>query len=177
MPIEKKISDITLQPTPLPAALVEIEQDGESFSAEIQSLVPDADETNKGKAKVTSQTDIEDAATTNDADFVTAKKFWLGWTKIKTLAQTISGIWTFSKEIILSPITEPGTVTNKLYSIAGNILRWHGKTVVTNEFADDIKITDASKGIILRSQADNSYWRITINTVDGEEGIIQATKL
>lgn len=90
------------------------------------AAVPDATETVKGKAEIA--TDSETQTGTDDARITTPLKLANWWTNIKTLAASISGIWTFTKELILSDISAPGVTTNKLYSVAG-WLQWFGSRI------------------------------------------------
>jgi hypothetical protein len=66
---------------------------------------------NRGTAQIVTQAIIEDEATIDDAKIVTAKKFYLGWTKIKTLVQTFTAKITFT----IAPRFSSGTANTVPY--------------------------------------------------------------
>ena len=47
----------------------------------------------------------------------------------KTGNETIAGVKTFSNELVLSDIAEPGATGNKIYSVAAGVLKWAGKRI------------------------------------------------
>jgi hypothetical protein len=55
-----------------------------------------ATETNRGTAKVVTQTIIQTETSTDDQAFITTKKFWLGLSRFITIAQTVTGNWNFT---------------------------------------------------------------------------------
>jgi hypothetical protein len=61
-----------------------------------ESNTQQATESFRGTAKIASQSVIENISTTNNIDIVTPSKFYLGWEKIKTVAQTFAAKITFT---------------------------------------------------------------------------------
>ncbi len=101
------------------------------------AAVPDASETVKGKAEIATQAETNTG--TDDLRIVTPLKLKDWWTNIKTLDATISGGWTFTKEIVLQDISEPVTPTNQLYSVGGEA-KWNGEVIVLD---NDARLSDA----------------------------------
>jgi len=60
--------------------------------AKFEANTQQATESFRGTTKITTQAIVEDNTTTNDTDSVTAKKFWLGWTKGLTLTTFFNAI-------------------------------------------------------------------------------------
>lgn len=58
----------------------------------------------QGTLKIIPTGEIQDENTTNNKDAVTGVKFWLGLSRFKAIAQSISGAWTFTQAVKLSTV-------------------------------------------------------------------------
>ena len=58
----------------------------------------------QGTLKVVPTSDIQDENTTNNKDAVTGVKFWFGLARFKSIAQSISGAWTFVQALKLNTV-------------------------------------------------------------------------
>lgn len=76
-----------------------------------ESNTQQATESFRGTAKIATQATIENVSTTNNIDIVTPSKFYLGWEKIKTIAQTFLAKITFA----VAPRFNSGTANTLLY--------------------------------------------------------------
>lgn len=109
----------------------------------IAGMLPDADETTEGKAKVATQTIIQTESTTNDTDIVTPKKFWLGINRVIALAWT----WALKQTFTTAPRFS-STTASQFLRVDGNkdltsTVSASGSDLVAG--SDDVKpVTSAS---------------------------------
>lgn len=131
-----------------------------------------ATETVEGIAEIATQ--AETNAGGDDSRFVTPLKLATWWTLVKTLDQTISGIWTFTKQLILSDIADPGATANQLYSVSGAI-KWAGKLlaqIATTLGNSQVVETDGSGNLISAAKGtayNKSYGSASGTTAQGND--------
>jgi len=113
-----------------------------------ESNTEQATESFRGTAKITTQAIIENISTTNNIDIVTPSKFYLGWEKIKTLAQTFVSKITFTT----APRFNSGTANTVVYLDSNKDLASSSVTPIQLSYLDatssiqtqiDSKVADA----------------------------------
>lgn len=83
--------------------------------------------------------------------------------------EVITGIKTYSAEIVLSDITEPASTTNKLYSVATGLIKWAGKYIpLINTTLGNSQVVETNGSGYLVSAAKGTAYNKAFGTAAGD---------
>lgn len=116
-----------------------------------------ATEVERGTLKVVSMATIQDNTTTNDADAVTAKKWWQGWAKGLTLSSffgAVRGVTCSGLSAVNAAVTATDTIIQAIGKLQGQLTN---RLVKSSNLSDVANVTTARANLGLKGLAMQDY--------------------